>query len=94
MADLSAASLTRMRGLARSSLSLWLCSVSLRSLSSDMDCLCGREFMVDGGMGGQTLFGLGIGWISIEFILFRGGRLMCGYARWVTLMSSYAMMGG
>lgn len=40
------ASLTLILGLFRSSLSLWLCSVNRRSLSSDMDCLCGREDMV------------------------------------------------
>lgn len=33
------ASLTLILGLFRSSLSLWLCSVRRRSLSSDMDCL-------------------------------------------------------
>ena len=43
---LALASLTLIRGRARSSLSRWLCSVRRRSLSSDMDCLCGREFMV------------------------------------------------
>lgn len=42
---LALASLTLIRGLARSSLSRWLCSVRRRSLSSDMDCLWGREFM-------------------------------------------------
>lgn len=46
------ASLTRMRGRARSSRSLWLCSVRRRSLSSDMDCLCGREFIFAGCVGG------------------------------------------
>lgn len=45
-AYLALASLTLIRGRARSSLSRWLCSVRRRSLSSDMDCLCGREFMV------------------------------------------------
>lgn len=40
------ASLTRIRGRWRSSRSRELCSVSRRSLSSDMDCLCGREYMV------------------------------------------------
>lgn len=43
------ASLILILGLFKSSLRRWLCSVSLRSLSSDMDCLCGREDMVWGG---------------------------------------------
>lgn len=36
---LALASLTLMRGRARSSRRRWLCSVRRRSLSSDMDCL-------------------------------------------------------
>ena len=48
-AHLLLASLTLILGRARSSLSLWLCSDSLRSLSSDMDCLCGRFMMYFGG---------------------------------------------
>ena len=52
---LALASLTLIRGRARSSLSRWLCSVRRRSLSSDMDCLCGREFMVQDGTGSRTL---------------------------------------
>jgi len=43
---LALASLTLTLGLAKSSRNRWLCSVKRRSLSSDMDCLCGREFMV------------------------------------------------
>lgn len=43
---LALASLTLMRGRARSSRRRWLCSVRRRSLSSDMDCLCGRAFIV------------------------------------------------
>ena len=43
---LALASLTFILGLARSSLSRWLCSRRRRSLSSDIDCLCGR-FIVD-----------------------------------------------
>ena len=46
-AHLALASLTLIRGRARSSLKRWLCSVRRRSLSSDIDCLWGREFMVD-----------------------------------------------
>jgi len=42
---LALASLTLIRGLAKSSLSRWLCSVRRRSFSSDMDCLCGRPFI-------------------------------------------------
>jgi hypothetical protein len=41
-----AASLTLIRGRCKSSRSLELCSVRRLSLSSDMDCLCGREYMV------------------------------------------------
>ena len=40
------ASLTLIRGRAKSSLSRWLCSESLRSLSSDMDCLGTRPLML------------------------------------------------
>ena len=47
MTHLALASLTRIRGRARSSRSRWLCSVRRRSLSSDIDCLCGRPFMFD-----------------------------------------------
>lgn len=43
---LALASLTLMRGRARSSRRRWLCSVRRRSLSSDMDCLWGRAFIV------------------------------------------------
>lgn len=43
---LALASLTRMRGRARSSRRRWLCSSSRRSLSSDMDCF-GREDILD-----------------------------------------------
>lgn len=42
---LALASLTRTRGRARSSLRRWLCSINLLSLSSDMDCLWGRELI-------------------------------------------------
>ena len=42
---LALASLTRMRGRARSSRRRALCSIRRRSFSSDIDCLCGR-FMV------------------------------------------------
>ena len=52
---LALASLTLIRGRARSSLSRWLCSVRRRSLSSDMDCLCGREFMVQDGTASRKL---------------------------------------
>ena len=45
--DLALASLTFILGLARSSLSRWLCSRRRRSLSSDIDCLCGRFIVVD-----------------------------------------------
>lgn len=48
---LALASLTLILGRARSSLSLWLCSVRRRSLSSDIDCLCGREFIMEAGRG-------------------------------------------
>jgi hypothetical protein len=44
--NLALASLTLTRGLAKSSRSRWLCSVRRRSFSSDIDCLCGRVFMV------------------------------------------------
>lgn len=40
------ASETRIRGRSRSSFRRWLCSVKRRSLSSDMDCLCGLTFIV------------------------------------------------
>lgn len=53
-ADLALASLTRIRGRARSSLSRWLCSVRRRSLSSDIDCLCGR-FMMKKSVGGEVV---------------------------------------
>ena len=43
------ASLTLILGLARSSRSLWLCSESLLSLSSDMDCFGTRLLMVATG---------------------------------------------
>lgn len=43
---LALASLTRILGLARSSFSRWLCSVNRLSFNSDMDCLCGREFIL------------------------------------------------
>lgn len=43
---LALASLTRILGRARSSLNRWLCSVNRLSFNSDMDCLCGREFIV------------------------------------------------
>ena len=57
---LALASLTRILGRARSSLSLWLCSVNLLSFSSDIDCLCGREFMVVFyAGGGRTITGYG-----------------------------------
>lgn len=42
---LALASLTFILGLARSSLNRWLCSRRRRSLSSDIDCLCGRFIM-------------------------------------------------
>lgn len=45
-AHLWLASLTLRRGRARSSRNRWLCSVRRRNLSSDMDCLCGREFIL------------------------------------------------
>ena len=45
-AHLLLASLTLILGRARSSLSLWLCSDSLRSLSSDMDCFGTRPLML------------------------------------------------
>ena len=48
-AHLTLASLTLTLGLARSSLNLWLCSVNLLSLSSAMDCLCGREGIISVG---------------------------------------------
>lgn len=53
---LALASLTRILGRAKSSLNRWLCSVNLLSFSSDIDCLCGREFMVDNvhGSAGST----------------------------------------
>lgn len=52
VAHLALASLTRIRGRERSSLSRWLCSVRRRSLSSDIDWLRGREeFMLAGGEG-------------------------------------------
>ena len=54
------ASLTLIRGLARSSLSRWLCSESLRSLSSDMDCFATRPLMVGWactGVGREVLEG-------------------------------------
>jgi len=50
---LALASLTRTLGRARSSLRRWLCSVRRRSFSSDIDCLCGREFIVDDEDGGE-----------------------------------------
>jgi hypothetical protein len=50
-AHLLAASLARMRGRVRSSRRRWLCSVSRRSLSSDMLCLCGRALIVSYGAG-------------------------------------------
>jgi len=43
---LALASLTLILGRVRSSLNRWLCSVRRRSFSSDMDCLCGRAFMM------------------------------------------------
>ena len=43
---LALASLTRTLGRARSSRNRWLCSTKRRSLSSDIDCLCGRELML------------------------------------------------
>ena len=55
------ASLTRIRGRARSSLSRWLCSESLRSLSSDMDCFWGRLLMVAGRSRGDVKEGGGGG---------------------------------
>lgn len=48
---LALASLTRILGRARSSLSLWLCSVNRLSFNSDIDCLCGREFIVGSARG-------------------------------------------
>ena len=50
---LALASLTRIRGRWRSSFSRWLCSVRRRSLSSDIDCLCGRLFIFAGGCSGK-----------------------------------------
>jgi hypothetical protein len=46
LTHLALASDTLTLGLSMSSLSRWLCSVNLLSLSYDMDCLCGRAFMV------------------------------------------------
>lgn len=43
---LELASETRTLGRSKSSRRRWLCSVSLRSFSSDMDCLCGRAFIL------------------------------------------------
>lgn len=56
MTHLALASLTRIRGLARSSRSRWLCSVRRRSLSSDIDCLCGRPFMFDESGEGKVMY--------------------------------------
>ena len=58
-AHLLLASLTLMRGRARSSLSRWLCSESLRSLSSDVDCFEGRLLMVGASAGWECLCGGG-----------------------------------
>jgi hypothetical protein len=46
------ASETRMRGRPKSSLRRWLCSVSLRSLSSDMDCFAREDIVEEGGARG------------------------------------------
>ena len=66
MTHLALASLTRIRGRARSSRSRWLCSVRRRSLSSDIDCLCGRPFMFDrvaeGGIGDGGVWWGQAGW--------------------------------
>jgi len=55
---LALASLTFILGLARSSLNRWLCSRRRRSLSSDIDCLCGRFIVVylGGRIGGGELW--------------------------------------
>lgn len=45
---LALASLTLALGRSKSSFSRWLCSVSLRSLSSDMLCLCGLPAFIVG----------------------------------------------
>lgn len=44
------ASLTRILGRAKSSFKRWLCSINLRSLSSDIDCLA-LELMLAGCAG-------------------------------------------
>jgi hypothetical protein len=48
-AHLLLASATFILGRFKSSFSRWLCSVSRRSFSSDMDCLCGRAAFIVGG---------------------------------------------
>jgi len=54
------ASLTRFRGLARSSRRRSMCSHKRRYLSSDMDCLWGRELMMmDGWVGTEENEGYG-----------------------------------
>ena len=70
---LALASLTFIRGLARSSLSRWLCSRRRRSFSSDIDCLCGR-FIVVYLLGGGDGLNVGV-WEELRVQAMGEGEL-------------------